>query len=369
MLSALSAVQNAQLTKKLRFKEQSVVSIFGILLAGLAGVGLAYRGYGVWALVFQVVVGQAIMTVGFWITSKWVPKFIFSKKSFSHLWSFGSKILGSSLINAAYSNMYALFIGRKYSSQDVGIFNCGDQYARLPAQTVQDVIIKVYYPILSRFQNDNSKLLSVYKKILCIPQFILCPVLVGSAILAKPLVELILGEQWLPCVAIFQIICISSLFTPLTHINLNLLYVKGYTNLVLKLEMIKKPIAFVILLSLLPFGIFPMAIGKAVYEFIAFSINCYYTSRILNYGLAQQLKEILPIVINSSIMGVFVYFTANSFSSPIFKILVGIFGGGLFYIFMETITKEKSFLEIKAYFKERIKKKNKDFQRRKNDKN
>ena len=357
LLSALSTVQNVRLTKDLRFKEQSIISISSTIVSGVVGVILACRGWSVWALVFQAIANQGVSTICIWITSKWVPNLTISKKSFSEIWSFGSKLLGSSLINSIYTNIYAFVIGKKFTPLDVGYFNCANQYAELPAQTIQDIVIKVNYPILAKIQDDNNELLKAYRKLLRLPLFILYPILIGMAVLAEPLITTIIGEKWLPCVPVMQIICIGALFSPLTHINLNLLYVKGRTDLVLKLEFIKKPIAFALLFALLPFGILPLAIGKALYEFIAFSINCYYTRQILGYGEIAQLKELLPILAKASFMGVLVHAFSNYFTNPLLTISICTVTGAVIYILLSAITHDESWVDLKTVVSQKLKRK------------
>ena len=354
ILSGLAAVQNARLTIELRFRTLSLISIISMVVTGATGIALAYSGWGVWALVFQTLAGQAVTSICTWYCSHWMPRLVFSKNSFKQLWGFGSKLLVSGLINTIYGNIYTLVIGKKFSSAEVAFYNRGNHFALLPAQTVQDMAIKVNFPILAKMQDDDDRLLGAYKKLLTVPLYILYPVLVGLAVTAEPLVIVLIGEKWLPCVPIMQVLCIGYMFSPLTHINLNLLYVKGRTDLVLKLEFIKKPIAFLILLASIPFGIIVMVIGKAIYEFIAFSFNCYYTGKILNYGEWKQLKLLLPIFINCVIMAAAVYASMLPFTTPILKLCIGIPVGIISYLIFSIVTKDAAYQEVKEIVKRKL---------------
>ena len=325
-----------------------------MIVTGATGITLAYNGWGVWALVFQTLAGQIVTSACIWYSSRWMPKLEFSKESFKQLWGFGSRLLGSSLINTIYSNLYTLVIGKKFSSTEVGYYNRGDHFALLPTQAFQDMAVKVNFPILAKMQDDDERLLNAYKKLLSVPLYILYPVLVGLAITAKPLIIVLIGEKWLPCVPIMQVMCIGYMFTPLTHINLNLLYVKGRTDLVLKLELIKKPIAFLILFASIPFGIIIMVIGKAIYEFVAFSFNCYYTGKILNYGEWKQLKILLPTFINCAIMAAAVYASMLPFTTPILKLCIGIPVGIISYLIFSIVTKDAAYLEVREIVKRKI---------------
>ena len=354
IIGAVTGVQRTVLTINLQFRKQSIISIIGLLVSGVTGITLAYMGYGVWALVFQGIASSVITSAIIWATTSWHPKFIFSKKSFNDLFGFGSKILCSSLINTIYNNLTTLVVGRVYSPADVGYYNRGNGYANLPTQTVQDMALKVNYPILAKLGDDDEALIRAYKKLLSVPMYILYPMLIGLAVLGEPLITIMIGEKWLPCVRIMQVLCVGYMFSPLTHLNLNLLYVKARTDLVLKLELIKKPIAFLLLFASIPFGIIWMVIGKAFYEFIAFSFNCYYTGKILDYGELKQLKVLAPIFLNAFIMGGVVMLVMMPFTNPWVKIAVGFPTGVISYILFSIIIKDQNYEEVKNIIKEKV---------------
>lgn len=354
ILSGLTAVQNARLTIELRFRTLSLIAIISMVVTGATGLILAYSGWGVWALVFQALAGQVVTSICTWYCSRWLPKLEFSMDSFKQLWGFGSKLLVSGLINTIYDNFYTLVIGKKFTSAEVGFYNRGNHFALLPTKTVQDMAIKVNFPILAKMQDDDERLLGAYKKLLTVPLYILYPVLVCMAVTAEPLVIVLIGEKWLPCVPIMQVLCIGYMFSPLTHINLNLLYVKGRTDLVLKLEFIKKPIAFLILFASIPFGIIVMVIGKAIYEFIAFSFNCYYTGKILNYGEWKQLKLLLPTFINCAVMAAVIYLSMLPFTLPIVKLCVGVSVGFISYWLFSIVTKDAAYRELREIVRRKL---------------
>jgi O-antigen/teichoic acid export membrane protein len=202
----------------------------------------------------------------------------------------------------------------------------------------------VNYPVLSKLQDDNEQLVTVYRKLLRTPLFLLYPFLAGLAALANPLIDILLGEKWLPCVPILQILTFAYMWSPLTHINLNLLYVKGRSDLVLKLELIKKPIAFIILFISIPFGIWWMCVGQVVYFFIAFLLNCHYTQKLLNYGFWQQIKELLPIIVNTLIMIAVISATLSCFVNLWLKFACGLLTGVISYLLVAFLTEDESLL-------------------------
>ncbi len=354
IINGLIIVQTAKLSIELNFRLQAIASIVSVLVSGLIGLWLAYTGWGVWALVYQTVSQSIIRALILWGFAKWKPLLAFSFDSFRLLFSFGSKLLVSGLINTVYTNIYTLVIGKAFSAAEVGFFNQGNHFSRFPMQVIQDVVLKVNYPILSELQDENERLIHAYKKLLRTPMFILFPIMVGICAVASPLIEVLLGEKWLPCVPILQVLCIGYMFTPLTTINLNLLYVKGRSDLVLKLEFIKKPIAFLILFASIPFGLIWMCVGKAFYEFIAFSFNCYYTKKLLNYGIWNQMKELLPIFVNVALMFVIVSLCMTLVETPFMKLMIGIFAGVFSFVSFAFFTNDESLNDAKLLIRKRI---------------
>lgn len=356
VINGLVIVQTAKLSIELNFRLQAIASIVSVLISGLIGLWLAYTGWGVWALVYQTVSQSIIRALILWGFAKWKPLLVFSFDSFRQLFSFGSKLLVSGLINTIYTNIYTLVIGKVFSAAEVGFFNQGNHFSRFPMQVVQDVVLKVNYPILSELQDENERLIHAYKKLLRTPMFILFPIMVGICAVASPLIEVLLGEKWLPCVPVLQVLCVGYMFTPLTTINLNLLYVKGRSDLVLKLEFIKKPIAFLILFTSIPFGLIWMCVGKALYEFIAFSFNCYYTKKLLNYGIWKQMKELLPIFVNVAIMFIIVTLCMTLVEPPFMKLLIGISAGVFSFVSFAFLTKDESLNDAKEVLMKKNKK-------------
>ncbi len=295
VLNSLSLVQIAKLSVELNFKVQALASLSSIIVSSAIGVYMAYAGYGVWALVGQGVSAQFINMILLWLTSHWCPMLAFSAESLRHLWGFGSKILCSGLINAIYTNLYALVIGKVFTPSEVGHFNRASQFSDIPANTLTSVVTTVNYPILVRLQNDDVALRHAYLKCLRAPLFVLYPLLTAMVVLAEPMVLALIGDQWLPCVTLLQILCLGAFWGPLTTVNLNLLYVKGQTDKVLKLEFIKKPIAFAILFAMIPFGLIWLCVGRSLYNFIAFCFNCYYTNKYIQLGFWKQMMSIMPI--------------------------------------------------------------------------
>lgn len=346
IINSFSITQTAKLTIDLNFKVQAITSILSIIISGSIGIYLAYNGFGVWALVWQGITAAFVRTITIWIASRWKPLLVFSKESFDRLFSFGSKLLASSLINNVYNKISTLIIGKAFHATELGFFTRAQQFCQLPTQTITNIVIKVNYPILAELQDNDEKLVESYKILLRTPIFILYPLLFGMSVLATPMIQVILGEIWVPAANLIPILCFGCLWDPLSSINLNLLYVKGQTNLVLKLEFIKKPIAFTLLFCSIPFGLNGICCAIALYNFIAFAFNCYYTGKILDFGFFKQVKAILPIFIYSIIMSILVYASTFVLDMPMSKLLVGISVGVISYFIISLLSRDSSLFQI-----------------------
>lgn len=343
LFNGLTIVPTAKLTINLEFRLQAAITIIAILLSGIIGIYCAYNDLGVWALVWQGISLAVFRLIFIWIFSKWRPLLIFSIGSFKRLFSFGSKLLVSSLINNIYSNISTLIIGKVFQAKDLGYFTRANQFTLLPATLITGIVLKVNFPILSQLQDDDKNLISAYKTLLRTPVYILYPILITLSILAKPFIDVLLGDIWTPVATLIPILAIGYLCEPLTHINLNLLYVKGRSDLVMKLEFIKKPIAFVMLICAIPFGLKGMCLSMTLYDFIAFAVNCHYTKKLLNYGLSQQVKALLPILGYCIVMGLIESTVYITHFPSLYKLLAGGTIGIITYMIISVICKDPSF--------------------------
>lgn len=294
IISSVASIHGTLLTIRVDFKTKSYISIAAAILSGVAGIICAYRGMGVWALVAQTLTSAIVMTLMTLALVRWMPKLVFSKESFRRLFSYSSKLLAASFISVVYDNAYPMVIGKRFTAADVGQYTRAGQFPGVANNTITSALNRVAFPVLSQIQDDNERLLNVYEKYIQLSCFMIFPVLLWLCGCARPLVSFLLTDKWLACVPLMQILCFSLLTNGITTINLNLLYVKGRSDLVLRLEIIKKTIAFIILFVSMLFDLKVMCYGQVLYSFIALSLNTVYTKKILGYGLFQQIKVVSP---------------------------------------------------------------------------
>ncbi|MCD8236256.1 MAG: lipopolysaccharide biosynthesis protein [Prevotellaceae bacterium] len=293
-LSSLTVVQVAKLTIKIDFKTQGIINLVATLLSGALGVYWAWKGYGVWTLVYQSVTGSVIRTLLLWGLSRWRPQLVYSWKSFQNLFSYGSKLLASGLLHTVYSEMSTIAIGRYYTTEDLGNYARGQAFSSLPSSNITGILQRVTFPILARIQNEEEHLVEVYRKYIKLTSMCIFFLMVLLAALAKPLVLCVLTDKWSGAVIFLQIFCFAMMFDHICQLNLNLLQVKGRSVLFLKLEIIKKIIAVGILLVSIPWGVLAICISKIIYTQIAVYINTYYTGKLFYLGYMQQMRDFMP---------------------------------------------------------------------------
>lgn len=320
-LNSLGIVQQAVLTKKMDFKSQAVISAISTFVSGAIGVWMAYTGYGVWALVFQQVSAALLRVALLWLYGRWKPLWMWSKDSFGYLWNFGSKVIIIGLLDTIFNNVYAFVIGKKYNAKDLGNYTRAQQFADLPINNINSIVQKVTLPLLSEIQDDDIRLSSIYLRLIEMSSLLVVPLMFGLAAMANPLIISLLGKEWEGCVLLFQILCIARFWTPFNAINVNLLQVKGRTDLLLKLEIAKKIVITIILGLTFYRGVVFLVGGFAVCTFIAFMINTFYTKRLIGVSLWKQLQAILPAILISILMMMSVLIV-NKFLSNIYLMLV-----------------------------------------------
>lgn len=332
LFNPLCAVQQAILTRKIDFKTQAIVSLSGAILSGIVGLSMAYNGFGVWSLVFQQVGGYLIRTILLWILGKWKPKRKWSWESFHYLWGFGSKMLGSGLLDTIYNNIYPIVIGKYFSAQDLGNYTRAQQFSSLPSSNVTGVLQRVTFPVLSSIQNEDERLAKNYRKILKLSAFLVFPMMLMLSAVADPLVRVLLTDKWEGSIILLQIICFSMMWYPIHAINLNLLTVKGRSDLFFRLEIFKKVVGVIIMCITIPNGIIWMVSGSIASSMIALVINTYYTGKIIHVGYFKQMRDLLPIFGVSFAMWLVIH-ASFWFSSNIYtQLFIGVIVGVVFYL-------------------------------------
>lgn len=332
IIVSCNIVQNAILTKEVDFKSIAKINFSGVVVGGLVGIGLAYWGAGVWALVAQTLATSATRLFVFPIYSKWHPKMKFSIESFRKLFGFGSKLLLSGSMAVIVNNISTICIGKFYSQAQLGFYTRAVQFSEIFSTIINDVVGTVSYPVLSNLQQSRDEMLRMYKQALLYTAMLTFPILILIAVLAHPLVLVLLTEKWLPCVVLLQILCLARMFTPISALNINILNALGRTDLTLRIETIKIAYGIVALIITIPIGVKAIVIGNLVTTVISFFVNTYYPGKLMGYGAWKMIKDWRYIILSSVVMVAAVLALNHFITSPWLKILIS--GTAGFAIYM-----------------------------------
>jgi O-antigen/teichoic acid export membrane protein len=307
IINAFSAIQITRLNKNMDFKTQLQVSIPSLVVGCSVGIAMAYYGFGVWSLVWSAIIQALVSTIQLWYMSKWMPLWVFNIEKFKYHFHYGIKLMFSGILDIFFTNAYTIIIGKFFAPAQVGYYNRAESLQMFPVSAINSVIGKVTFPLFATIQNDEVRLKIVYKKIMQMVLFLVTPTLVLMAVLAEPLFRFLLTEKWLPAVPYFQILCFNGILYPIHSYNLQILIVKGRSDLFLKLEIVKKILIVVIILISFQFGIYGLLYGSAIGSVLCFFINTHYSGRFLKYTAWEQTKDIFPILVVSGLAGSVVF--------------------------------------------------------------
>jgi O-antigen/teichoic acid export membrane protein len=349
LINAFGTIQTTILTKQLKFKAQMMITIPSLILGSFTGITMAYMGYGVWSLVWSAIVQSFSNTLLLWFWSSWRPALVFDWARFNYHFHFGYKLTFSSVLDTVFNNIYSIIIGKFFAPTQVGFFTRADSLKQFPVNIIGKILNKVTFPLFASIQNDDVRLKNVYKKIMQMVVFLVAPLLVFAAVLAEPLFRFLFTEKWLPAVPYFQILCLNGILHPIHSYNLNVLKVKGRSDLFLKLEVLKKIILLVVILVSFHFGIFGLLYGSVLFSVLAFFINTHYTAKFINYTAFEQFKDIAPIILLSFFVGGLMHFidifVAASAANDFFRLL-GSLPGVLIYLALAYVFKMKPLHEL-----------------------
>ncbi len=348
IIDSFTIIQSTILTKRIDFKLQTKISVIASIVSGAVGILLAFRGFGVWSLVFRQISQRAINSFFLWLWNRWRPLLVFSKTSFTELFSFGYKLLISGLIDTLYRNIYLLIIGKYFSAQALGFYTRADQFKKLPAENIMQIVGRVSYPVLAQMQEDKVALKRNYKKIIKGTMLITFVLMMGMAAVAEPMIITLIGEPWRPSIVYLQLLCFVGMMYPLHALNLNMLNVQGRSDLFLKLEIIKKILAVPVIIIGVLFGIKAMIMGMIVNTQIAYFLNSYWSGRFIDYPMLEQIRDIMPSFIlaisMASIVAVIGYFLP--FGYPATLMIQVVSGAALVFAIAE-ITRLEAYLFMK----------------------
>lgn len=348
--NAFSSVQYTKLSKEMKFKKELTIVVPSLILSSIVGITMAYMGYGIWSLVASALVQSILASIQLWIRSDWRPTWNFNKEKFNYHFHYGYKLTLSGILDAIFVNAYAIIMGKFFAPAQVGFYNRADTLKQLPVSNISVVLNKVTFPLFAQVHDDNERLKDIYKRIMQMVLFFVAPVLLCMSVLAEPLFRLLFSEKWLPAVPYFRILCWNGILYPIHAYNLNILKVKGRSDLFLKLEVIKKIMVILVIVISFQFGVQGLLYGSVFSSVLAFFINSYYTGLFINYKSFNQLLDLMPTVFVSIIVALIVYGIDLSFKEYLkldfFRLLLNGFVYVLLYLLIAYLFQMNSLKEL-----------------------
>ncbi len=356
VISGVKGIQQAYVSKNMLFKRFFFSTIGGTIFSAVLGIAMAYMGYGVWALVAQQLSNTAIDTLILWLTVKWRPKKMFSYERLKGLFSFGWKLLISSLLDTAYNNLRNLIIGKLYSSSDLAFYNQGEKFPKVIVMNINASIDSVLLPTMSVEQDNPERIKQMTRRAIKTSTYVMAPLMMGLAFCAEPIVRLVLTDKWIFCIPFLRIFCITYMFWPVHTANLNAINAMGRSDWFLRLEIIKKIVGLAILLSTMWFGVMAMAYSLLLSSVLSQIINSWPNRKLLKYGYLEQVRDFAPGILLAVLMGICVHFVEYMSLPMIVTLVVQIVLGAIIYIVGSAILKLEEFQYLLEMIKSIMKK-------------
>lgn len=351
VVGASGTMWNLQYQINLDFKTPSLLGLYGNIFSGIVGVILAYMGYGVWALVYQALLGTIFGVILRYFYSTWRPIWAFSWKSFHEFFGYGSKLLLSRLLDTLYNNVYPVIIGKFYSATTLGFYSRAHSLAGIPSVQATQILQGATFPVLCKVNNDMERLGNAYRRMLKLSVFVIFPLMMGLAILAHPLIMVMFTAKWEYSAGLLTIICFAQMWHPVHAINLNLLQVVGRSDLFLRVELINKLFAIIVIACTYRYNIEVMCFGYIVSSLVSIFINTYYTGKFINVGFWTQVKDLCSSFFLSVAMLMVIWLLTHFFSDDILKIIIGSIVGFIFYMGIAYVLKFSELKELTLILK------------------
>lgn len=350
-LSSFNSIQQAYVSRHMAFRKIFVSTTIATILSGIFGILFAINDFGVWALVFQTILSTTFQTIVLFLEIPWRPKFEFSMQSARELIGYGWKVFGASFLGSFFNELRNLIIGRFYSPADLAYYNRGSRMPDLVANNIDSTIASVLFPVLSKHSDNYDKLKSMIRRSIRTSTFIIMPLMFGLAIAAKPVTQILLTDKWLPSVPFMQCLCISGAFGSISNANMQVIKASGRSDILLKLELIKKPLYMVFLVVSIKISVFAVAISMAAYNIVGMLINVKPNKKLISYSYKEQFRDIFPALILSIVMSLCILPIQFLKLQPFLELLLEIILGAVLYIGGACIFKLEPFLYLLEYIK------------------
>ena len=327
----------------------------GTLTSAVVGILMALKGFGAWALVAQQLTNATIDTLILFCVTRLKLSFQIAAARLRTLWKYGSRIMVSSLLGVAVTQINPLFIGLKYTSADLSFYTKGRSIPETLSTSMTYTISSVLFPVLARYQDDKERLLQYTRLYMSVASFVVFPVMLGFCAVARNFVDIFLTEKWLPAVYYIQVVCISSMFDIVAAGNCETIKAMGRSDIFLKIEIAKKSGYMITLVLFLFLSNSPqiLAISMLVCTVIQVVINSIPNVKLIGYKVRHQLADLLPNLVLSLIMCGSVIAMGYLPVTPIIGLVIQIATGVGIYVLLAFITRNRSMRHLIATIKNR----------------
>lgn len=341
-----ASIHGNMFSRNLNFRTPAIASIVTYIIGGIVGIVLAYKGYGPWALVWQGSVSMVLKSFIYWILSRWVPKLTFSKKSFKEMFSFGGNLTINSILDIFLDNGRSLVIGKFYSPAQLGLYSKGSSTADMPTSFLTKILNSVLYPVMSKIQDDDQRLVAVYSKYMQILSMIIFFCMMLMIALGRPFIEVLYSSKWLPAAIFLQISALQCMLHHVHLVNWELLLVKGRSDLALKKELVNKVTKFALLIAAIPISVEAICWAGVIGSVCDIFVNTYVTGKVINYGFLKQTRDFVPYLIKAVIFCIPAFAITLTGWHPVIVLLLGGIVSTTLYITFLKITHDENFKEL-----------------------
>ncbi len=363
VINSLAGVQTALLSKRIDFKTQLKVSVAATLLSGVIGITLAVRGFGVWSLAAHYISSSLFRTMLLWGLNTWRPKLLFRFAALREMFGFGSKLLAAVLLNTIFENIYLVVIGRLFSAGHLGLYAGARKIQNTATINITGVVMQVAFPVFSAIQDEPARLKRSMRKAMMMLALVNFPLMAGLALVARPIVYVLLTERWAAAVPWLQLLCVAGLLYPFQSLHLNVLKAVGRSDLYFLLEVVKKTLIVILIAITCRWGVTGMLWGQVVMSVLGYYINSYYTTRLIGYRLTEQLADLAPYAAISALMGVGVYLVQWVPARDAFRLLMEVLLGVVLYVVLSCLFRLPAFLDVVQAIRERVRSRTLSYER------
>lgn len=354
LISGIKNVQQAQISRNLEFRKFFYATLAGTLISAVIGIVMAFKGFGAWALIVQVLMNAFIDTAIVWLSGGWIPRKTFSFKRLIKLLPYGWKLLASNLLDSIYGNIRQFAIGKLYSASDLAYYNRGRSMPNVIVRNVNTSIDSVLFPVMSSRQDNRNEVKKITRRAIVLSNYVMAPLMMGMAAMAEPIVKIFLTESWLPCVLYLRIFCIIYMFQPIHTANTNAIKAMGRGDLLVKIEIVKKVIGFTMLMLSMNYGMKAIIYCYLINNIFDQIVNSWPNRKLLNYKYGEQIKDIFPATVLAIVMGIFVYCISFLRLNFIVSALLQIFIGFSVYLLGSIIFRLEAYYQLlnvmRSYF-------------------